>query len=175
MSGRKRHILVDTRGNLLKIKVHPANVSESAGGQLLLTDLKPVFPRLSHLWVDQGYKAVFVHWVQETLHWTVTVVTPPYRPRGDTAKAIRELIGDAAFEQRYAKGFRLLPRRWVVERTFAWLGKQRRLSKDYEFLSTTEETWAYLTMSRLMLRRLAQPKSYFPTFFTHFRVDTKSV
>jgi transposase len=102
-------------GNLLKIKVHPANISESAGGQLLLTGLKSTFPRLSHLWVDQGYKPTFVTWVQETLTWTVTVVTPPYRPRGDTAKAIRELIGDAAFEQRYAKGFRLLPRRWVVE------------------------------------------------------------
>ena len=159
MSGRKRHILVDTMGNLLKIKVHPANISESAGGQLLLTGLKPTFPRLSHLWVDQGYKPIFVAWVQETLHWTVTVVTPPYRPRGDTAKAIRELIGDAAFEQRYAKGFRLLPRRWVVERTFAWFGKQRRMSKDYELLSTTEQTWAYLTMSRLMLRRLTQPKT----------------
>ena len=159
MSGRKRHILVDTMGNLLKIKVHPANISESAGGQLLLTGLKPSFPRLSHLWVDQGYKPTFVAWVQETLHWTVRVVTPPYRPRGDTAKAIRELIGDAAFEQRYAKGFRLLPRRWVVERTFAWFGKQRRLSKDYELLSRTEETWAYLTLSCLMLRRLVQSNS----------------
>jgi putative transposase len=159
VSGRKRHILVDTMGNLLKIKVHPANISESAGGVLLLTGSTSTFPRLSHLWVDQGYKPTFVAWVQETLRWTVTVLTPPYRPRGDTAKAIPELIGDTAFEQRYAKGFRLLPRRWVVERTLAWFGKQRRLSKDYELLSRTEETWAYLTMSRLMLRRLAQPKT----------------
>ena len=140
MSGRKRHILVDTMGNLLKIKVHPANISESAGGQLLLTGLKPVFPRLSHLWVDKGYKPIFVDWVQASLTWTVTVVTSPYRPRGDTAKAIRELIGDLAFQQRYAKGFRLLPRRWVVERTFAWFGKHRRLSKDYEFLASSEQT-----------------------------------
>ncbi len=79
--------------------------------------------------------------------------------RGDTAKAIPQLLGDTTFEQRYAKGFRLLPRRWVVERTFAWFGKQRRLSKDYEFLSSTEDSWAYLTMARLMLRRLAHPKS----------------
>ncbi len=146
-------------GNLLKIKVHPANISESAGGQLLLTGLKPAFPRLSHLWVDQGYKPTFVNWLQAAPNWTVTVVTPPYRPRGDTAKAIRQLLGDTTFEQRYAKGFRLLPRRWVVERTFAWFGKQRRLSKDYEFLSSTEDSWAYLTMARLMLRRLAHPKS----------------
>lgn len=159
MSGRKRHILVDTMGNLLKVKVHPANISESVGGQMLLSSLGTAFARLSHVWVDRGYKRTFADWVEQALHWTMTVVQAPYRPRGETAQAIRQLIGDAAFEQRFAKGFRLLPRRWVVERTFAWFGKQRRLSKDYEFLSVTEETWIYLTMSRIMLRRLAHPNS----------------
>ena len=157
MSGRKRPSLVDTTLNRLKIKGQTAHSSERAGGQLLLTGLKPPFARRSPLWVDQGDKPIFVQWVPETLHWRVTVVTPPYRPPGDTAKARRELMGDVAFELRYAKGFRLLPRRWVVERTFAWFGKQRRLSKDYEFLATTEQTWPSLPISRLILPRLSLP------------------
>lgn len=146
-------------GLLLKVKVHAADISDSVGGQALLASLGTAFPHLAHLWVDRGYKRAFVDWVEQTLQWTITVVQPPYRPRGDTAQAIRQLIGDDAFEQRFGRGFRLLPRRWVAERTLAWLGRQRRLSKDYEFLSATEEAWIYLTMSRLMLRRLAQPPS----------------
>jgi putative transposase len=114
------------------------------------------FPRLSPLWVDRGHKRTFGDWVQQSTPWTLTVVALPYHPRGDAAKAIRQLIGDVTFEQRFAKGFRLLPRRWVVAPPFAWLGKQRRLSKDYGVLSATEEAWIYLTMSRLMLRRLSQ-------------------
>ncbi|MEP7289521.1 MAG: hypothetical protein ABI947_27550 [Chloroflexota bacterium] len=73
-----------------------------------LSGLKPTFPRLAHLWIDQGYKPIFVNGVRESLNWTVTVVTPPYRPRGDTAKAMRQRIGDA-FEQQSTRGFRLLP------------------------------------------------------------------
>lgn len=157
MKGRKRHILVDTQGLLLKVVVHAANISESAGGKLLLSALGSAFPRLSHLWTDQGYKPAFVEWVEQNLHWTVEVVSAPYRPRGDTAQATRELLGEEEFQRRFPSGFRVLPRRWVVERTFAWLGKQRRLSKDYEFLPRSEESWIYLTMCRLMLRRLAQP------------------
>ena len=98
-----------------------------------------------------------MEWVQTVLHWTVEVVQGPYRPRGDTAQASRERLGDEEFERRFPSGFRVLPRRWVVERTFAWLGKQPRLSKDYEFLPRSEESWIYLTMCRLMLRRLSQP------------------
>jgi putative transposase len=150
---------VDTTGSLLKIVVHAAGVSESEGGCLLLHGVANVFPRLRHLWTDQGYKPVFVTWVEQQLGWTVEVVKPPYAPRGDTAQAIRDLVGEQEFARRYPTGFRVLPRRWVVERTLSWLGKQRRLSKDYELLPRTTETWAYLTMSRLLLRRLATAKA----------------
>jgi len=155
VNGRKRHILVDTKGLLLKIVVHAASLSESEGGQVLLQGLNEVYPRLRPLWADQGYKPVFVTWVQQHLGWTVEVVQPPYTPRGDTAQAMRELWGEQEFARRYPGGFRVLPRRWVVERTLAWFGKQRRLSKDYELLPRTTETWAYLTMGRLLVRRLA--------------------
>lgn len=154
MNGRKRHALVDTNGLLLKAKVHAANVTESDGGKLLLKGLKPVFPRLDLIWADGGYKQGFVDWVQEQLGWRVEVVKPRH-PRGFTAQAMRDLLGNEEFERRFPKGFQLLPRRWVVERTFSWFGKQRRLSKDYEFLPETEESWLYLTMTRLMARRLA--------------------
>lgn len=146
---------MDTNGLLLKIVVHAAELSESEGGCLLLQGLMNLFPRLRHLWTDQGYKPVFVTWVEQQLGWTVEVVKPPYTPRGDTAQAVRELLGEQEFARRYPAGFRVLPRRWVVERTFAWFGKQRRLSKEYELLPRTTETWAYLTMGRLLVRRLA--------------------
>jgi len=143
---------------LLKIVVHAAGLSESEGGCLLLQGVANVFPRLRHLWTDQGYKPVFVTWVEQHLGWTVEVVKPPYAPRGDSAQAIRDLLGEQEFARRYPTGFRVLPRRWVVERTLSWLSKQRRLSKDYELLPRTTETWAYLTMGRLLLRRLAAAK-----------------
>lgn len=154
MSGRKRHILVDSNGLLLKAKVHAADVLDSTGGQLLLADLKTVLPRLELVWADGGYKQPFVDWVQTHLGWRVEIVKPRH-PRGLTAQAMRDLLGDEEFERRFPKGFQLLPRRWVVERTFSWFGKQRRLSKDYEFLPETEESWLYVTLTRLMVRRLA--------------------
>jgi len=156
VKGRKRHILVDTQGFVLKTHVHPANVSESQGGQELLSELNGAYPRLAHLWTDQGYKPSFVAWVQTHLGWSVEVVKPAQPPRGDTGLAVRELLGEEEFARRWPTGFRVLPHRWIVERTFAWLGKQRRLAKDYELLPETTETWIYLTMSRLMLRRLAR-------------------
>jgi putative transposase len=157
VKGRKRHILVDTQGFILKAHVHPASLSESEGGEQLLSRLKGAYPRLAHLWTDQGYKPGFVTWVETHLGWTVEVVKVPQPPRGDTGLAVRELLGDEAFERRWPKGFHVLPRRWVVERTFAWLGKQRRLAKDHELLPQTTEAWIYLSMSRLLLRRLAHP------------------
>jgi putative transposase len=147
--------LVVTQGFVLKTLVHPANVSDSEGGQQLLSGLQGAFSRVCHLWVDKGYKANFVRWVEQELGWTVMVVQVPQPPRGDTGQAIRDLLGDEEFERRFPTGFVVLPWRWIVERTLAWLGKNRRLSKDYELPFDTTETWIYLAMSRLMVRRIA--------------------
>jgi putative transposase len=146
--------LVDTQGFVLKVLVHPANLTDSEGGKLLLQGLQKEFPRLAHVWADGGYFRTFVDWLYKELGWTVEVVKRPHKIHGDYAALVRDFIGDEAYAQRYAPGFKVLPWRWIVERTFAWLGKKRRLSKDYELLPTTTETWIYLCMVRLMLRRL---------------------
>lgn len=147
MSGRKRHLLVDTIGLVLKAHVHPADVADREGGKQLLASLADQFPRLTHLWADAGYQGRFVTWVTETLGWTVTVVRKPRRWIWWPADSEPPPM---------PAGFQVLPRRWVVERTFAWLGRSRRLSKDYEALAATEEAWIYLAMSRLMVARLAR-------------------
>lgn len=147
--------MVDTNGLLLKVRVHAADVSESEGGTWLLAGLGQAFPRLVHVWADGGYFKAFVDWVRQHLGWTVEIVKRPHKLHGEYAQLMREFVGEQAYAERYAPGFRLLPRRWVVERTFAWLGKRRRLSKDYELLPATSETWIYLSMVHLMLRRLA--------------------
>lgn len=152
MKGRKRHILVDTQGFVLALVVHPADLADRDGGKLVLLQLQPWeerFPRLQHLWLDSAYQGKFEDWVKATFGWSVEVVKhwwtgahfwvppggqPPVAPRG----------------------FVPLKWRWIVERTFAWLGRNRRLSKDYEFLPETSEAWIYLAMSRLMLKRLAR-------------------
>lgn len=150
MNGRKRHLLVDTTGLVVKALVHPADVPDGAGGQRLLAaipDLAQVLPRLHHLWVDTAYQGHFKDWVEQALGWTVTVVRKPRRwvwvpPGGEPPELPR--------------GFQVLPRRWVVERTFGWLGRWRRTSKDYEYLPTTSECVVYAIMVRVMLRRLAR-------------------
>jgi putative transposase len=133
VTGRKRHVLVDTLGLLLVVVVHAANIQESDGAKLVLARALGRFPRLRLIWADQGYKAHFVAWAQGVRDWAIEIVA---RPAG-------------------AKGFVLLPRRWVVERTFAWLGRSRRLSKDYEGLPATSEAWVRIAMIHLMLKRLA--------------------
>jgi len=123
---------VDTTGLLLKAVVHPADIQDRDGGRRLVDSLNlEDWPRLKKLWADAGYRGSFEDWVTERTGWTVEIVEKP--------------LGG---------GFQVLPRRWVVERTFAWLGKFRRLSKDYEALPQSEETWIYLAMSDLMLARL---------------------
>ena len=147
MTGRKRHILIDTIGLLLLVRVHPANVQDRDGAKLLLAGLAMRFPRLAMLWVDAAYQGPCATWITETLGWAVAVVRQaPKRIRVPANQEPPEL----------PSGFQVLPRRWVVERTFAWLGRYRRLSKDYEVLPETEEAWIYLAMSRLMTVRLAR-------------------
>lgn len=147
VNGRKRHIVVDTQGLLLKVVVHSAGLVDTVSGYLAVQDLPHLVPTLKHLWVDAGYRGEFVEWVKKNLGWTVEVVQHPsrytYAPVDEPPPPV-------------TSGFTVLPRRWVVERTFAWCGFSRRLSKDYEFLPSTSETWMYMTMSKLMLRRLTR-------------------
>ena len=137
----------------MKAKVHAASLSDTEGGELLLLGLDERFPRVELLWTDHGYKSTFQQWVMKQLKWRVECVKHPIAPQGEYAQLVREFLGDQLYEKRYAKGFKLLPRRWVVERTFAWFNRQRRLSKDYELLPETSEAWLYLSSSRLLWKR----------------------
>lgn len=134
IQGRKRHLLVDTLGLLLAIAVTPASVQDRDGARLLLSRLGGACKKLRLLWVDGAYRGQLLDWVAERFRLRLRVVLRPKEQRG----------------------FAVLPRRWVVERTFAWLNHCRRLSKDYERQETTSETMIYIAMIRIMVRRLAR-------------------
>ena len=123
---------MDTLGHLLRALVHAADVSDSEGGQRVLQRAGTTFGSIRTLWVDQGYKAGFVGWVKEHLGWTVAVTTKP---------------ADAT-------GFAVIPKRWIVERTLAWLTRNRRLSKDYEYWEVCSAAYLYLASIRLLTTRL---------------------
>jgi putative transposase len=125
---------VDVLGLVLVAVVHPADVQDRDGAKLVLAKVKDKLPRLALIWADGGYAGQLIDWVKTTCNWVLEIVK-----RSDDMK-----------------GFVVLPRRWVVERTFAWLGKYRRLSKDYEALPDTSEAMIYAAMTHLMLRRLAK-------------------
>jgi putative transposase len=153
LGGRKRHLLVETQGLVLRAKVHRADLQDRAAVPLVLRGAKEAFPRLGHVWLDQGYTGTGRAWIEAELGWSTEVVQHPPKPRGIWAPVGAVIDWDALIP----KGFRgVLPRRWVVERTFSWLLQSRRLSKDYERLCETSEALIYATMSRLMLRRLAR-------------------
>jgi putative transposase len=160
--GRKRHLLVDTEGLVLKAKVHAANVMDRDGIKPLLEQGQSLFPRLAHLWLDAGYKGKSKEWIENVLGWTVEIVQHP--PKIAPAEVMRAWIREWAREgvvidwQKLLppRGFKVLPRRWVVERTFSWLGQNRRMSKDYERLCSTSETFVYVALTHLMVRRLAR-------------------
>ncbi len=143
LAGRKRHILVDTNGLALAAKVHGANLPDRDGGRRLLGEGQGL-PRMELLWADGAYTGGFRRWLRRRLGWRLEV---PHHPD-------RQLWRYGLEEK--PRGFRVLPRRWVVERTFAWLGMSRRLSKDYERLPQTGVAMIYAAMSRIMLRRLAR-------------------
>jgi putative transposase len=157
LKGRKRHLLVDTQGFLLKVKVHPADVMDRDGVTLLLPPeaIKRQFPHLSHVWLDAGYngKGKGKDWIEAQLGWTAQIVQHPPRRRWVWAPEGVEIAWDQILPP---PGSQVLPRRWVVERSLAWLGQSRRLSKDYERLCESSEAMVYATMSRLLVRRLAQ-------------------
>lgn len=162
VNGRKRHILVDTTGLVLKGVVHDARLQDRESVPLLLEPIKGVFPRMEKVWVDQGYTGKGREWIEQEMQWDVEIVRHPSRARGEwvphgdlsdlsTVWFSYERIKPAP------KSFRgVLPRRWVVERTFSWIGRYRRMSKDYEYLTSSSESMIALTMIRLMLKRLAK-------------------
>ena len=150
LAGRKRHILVDTQGWLLSTVVHSAALSDRVGGRLVLATAREHFPRLQHIWADQGYTGEVHRWAAEYHGLTVEVVYPPLRQ-------LKRSAPDVLAEMENASGFQVLPKRWMGERTFSWLGRQRRLSKDYEYLPSPSEAWIYLVGIRLLLARLARP------------------
>jgi putative transposase len=135
VKGRKRHLLVDSLGLLIVVVVHAAGISETAGARRVLGELIGQWWRLRLIWLDGGYKESLIKWVKGLKRW-----------REVTLEWVLRLEGE--------KGFKLLPKRWIVERTFGWLSKQRRLSKDYEALCETSEAMVYAAMIRLMLARL---------------------
>lgn len=133
VKGTKRHLLVDTAGLLLLIVVHAANVQDRDGAKLVLARAREKCPGVRLVWADGGYAGKLVAWLQQFCGWVLEIVK---RSEG-------------------AKGWELLPRRWVVERTISWLNGYRRLSKDYEYWPETSEAMIQITMIHLMLRRLA--------------------
>lgn len=136
---------MDTLGLVLRVLVHPANIPDREGARHLLEGVKAAFPRLSCIWADQGYSGVeFTAWVRHQLDTTLIITSHP-------AKGV--WLRKGQLPERLP-GPRIQPRRWVVERTFAWEGRNRRLAKDYEGLPETEEAFIYLGMIRLLLKRL---------------------
>ena len=133
MKGRKRHLLVDTQGLLLDLEITAANVSDTQPVLALLTRAKSQCPALELVWADQGYEGSLGAHLMNNLRIRLSIVRrSQYEKRGQVAR-----------------------RRWVVERTFAWFGRYRRLSKDYEFLPESSRAMILAAMSCLMLRRLA--------------------
>lgn len=130
MTGRKRHIVVDTLGLLLAVVVHAANVQDRDGAKMVLRQLKGRFARLRLIVTDGGYAGKLVQWALTFGHWLMRIV---HHDMGV---------------------FKVLPFRWIVERTFAWLCRYRRLTRDYEVLPETSETLIQLAMINLMLHRL---------------------
>jgi putative transposase len=134
--GRKRHIIVDTLGLLLGVVVHSAGIQDRDGAKLVFKKIKGIFFRLILIWADGGYAGKLIDWVKAQINLELKII-----------KRNTEL-----------KGFHILPKRWIVERTFAWFHKYRRLSKDYEYLTDTSENMLYIAMIHIMCRRLSLKK-----------------
>jgi transposase len=147
ISGRKRHLLVDSSGLVSGVVVHEGNIADRDGAKLLLRKAAEKLPRMEKVWADRGYNGKLGQWMKEQLGWTLEIVKPPRR-------WVRVPLGEEP--PPYPRGFIVLPRRWVIERTFAWIVRNRRMSRDYEFLAETTEALVYVAMIRLVVRRLAK-------------------
>ena len=136
INGRKRHIITDTLGHLVAAKVHAADIQDRDGAPALLASIRHLFPWLRHVFADGGYAGdKLAAALAKHGQWRIEIVK-----RSD-----------------HAAGFYVLPRRWVVERTFAWLNRNRRLAKDFEATIASSEAWLYLAAVQLLARRLARP------------------
>lgn len=132
MKGRKRHLLVDTLGLIWSVVVHAASVQDRDGAKLVLEKVAGKLPRLKLIWADGGYAGQLIGWVRQVCGWVLEIV----KRNDDT------------------QGFEVLPKRWIVERTFGWFGWYRRLSKDYEELTENSEAMILVCMIHRMLRHL---------------------
>ena len=132
VNGRKRHLVVDTLGMVVAAAVHSAGIQDRDGAKLVLGKMVGRFPRLEKILTDGIYNGGIAEWARAVGGWLLEMVV---RPEGETE-------------------FKVLKWRWIVERTFAWLGRYRRLSKDYEGSEESSESWIYVAMSHFMLRRL---------------------
>ena len=141
INGRKRHVAVDTQGLLLDILITPASIQDRDGGRQLLWRLGRHFPTIRLVWADAGYAGKLVTWAAQVLTLVVQIM--------------RKRPGVHRFE--------VLPRRWVVERTFSWFGKCRRLAIDYERKPEHAQAWVQWAMVRLMVKRLARQAPPLPT------------
>ncbi len=153
LCGRKRHILVDTEGNRLHVVVHRANISDRDGAHFVLADVTHICPELERIWADQAYTGELIADVQQQ--------------HGITLEVVAKLADQ--------QGFVVLPRRWVVERTFAWLCRYRRLSKDYEQRVEYSETWIYIASIARMLRALHPNQNEEPPYKRKKMSTTKEV
>lgn len=125
--------MVDTLGLILTVVVHAADMQDRDGAKLVLKKLRGAFPRLKKIWADGGYAGKLIEWTKSVGGWVLEIVK-----RSDSVV-----------------GFVVLPKRWIVERTFAWIGRYRRMSKDYEALPATSEAMIHLVMINVMVHRLA--------------------
>ena len=141
VNGRKRHVMVDTMGMVMAAVVHSAGIQDRDGAKLVLEQLVGKFPRLEKILADAIYNGGIAEWAKQLGGWIFElVIRPEAEAEGDKAKG--------------RKPFKVLKWRWIVERTFAWLGRYRRLSKDYERTEESSESWIYVAMTHLMLQRL---------------------
>ena len=163
--GRKRHILVDTEGLVVEATVHSARVPDQDGIRRLLGAARDRLPRLSYLWADAGYRGCSKEWAEEALGVEVEIVNRSPKPPEKVLRIwarewfkegkkvdLKKLPERPAFEN--------LPRRWVAERTFAWISHNRRMAKDHERLCSTGEAFIHLAMARLLARRFARAKHH---------------
>lgn len=135
MKGRKRHIVTDTAGLMLSLLVLPANIQDNHGAVPLLHSLRRSFPKLQHIFADRLYRGdKLLNAIADSGKWTIEIVTRSQN------------VGT----------FKAEPRRWVVERTFAWLSRNRRLAKDFECTMASAEAWLMIASVALLTRRLAR-------------------